>query len=125
MLKHFLIVIRNMLSCLNPFSLFIWTEPINTEAFFHWQLKLELVTFFTVSHFLCTQRHVWATRTYIHTHMKGQTLPYVHKYICTHTEHIVFLQKLVTALCDLLWTLKPVQNYKSSEAFPALLVWQG
>lgn len=53
MLKHYLIVIRNTLSCSNPCLLLIWTEPINIESHrFQWQLKLESVTFFSVSHFL-------------------------------------------------------------------------
>lgn len=53
MLRHYLIVIRNSLSCSNPSLLLIWTEPINIESpRFQCQLKLESVTFFSVSHFL-------------------------------------------------------------------------
>lgn len=53
MLKHYLIVIRNTLSCSNPSLLLFWTEPINIESRrFQCQLKLESVTFFSVSRFL-------------------------------------------------------------------------
>lgn len=65
MLKRFLIVIRNPLSCSNPSPLLIWTEPINIESpRFQCQLKLESVTFFSVSRFLlCTEMCVGGPHT--------------------------------------------------------------
>lgn len=64
MLRHYLIVIRNSLSCSNHSLLLIWTEPINIESpRFQCQLKLESVTFFSVSHFLLhTERCVGRTQ---------------------------------------------------------------
>lgn len=76
MLKRFLIVIRNPLSCSNPSPLLIWTEPINIESpRFQCQLKLESVTFFSVSRFLlCTEMCVGGAA---HKDAQDQALPYV------------------------------------------------
>lgn len=65
---------------LQPFSSVPLDRTINIEFFLHWQLKLELVTFFTVSHFLCIVRHLQST--HIDIHIKTHTGPDI--IICVH-----------------------------------------
>lgn len=108
MLKHFLIVIRNTLSCLNLLSSVhldrahkYWgpPHPLPPLPFFpHWQLKLELATFFSVSHFLCALRHVWAP--HLDTHMRRETHAGADVTVCVHagarTGNAVRLPELIT-----------------------------
>lgn len=137
MLKHFLIVIRNTLSCLNLLSsvhldrahkYWVPPHPLPPLPFFpHWQLKLELATFFSVSHFLCALRHVWAP--HLDTHMRRETHAGADVTVCVHagarTGNAVPLPELIT-----LNTKKPfppcdLSKMEVLKANLARLVWLG
>lgn len=142
MLKHFLIVIRNTLSCLNLLSSvhldrankYYMPPPTPPSAapplfFTHWQLKLELATFFSVSHFLCSPRHVWAP------HMRRETDAGADITLCVHvgarTGNAVRLPELITLntkkpfpLCDLS-KLEVLKGFPSPSCLAGPMIHRG